>query len=190
MLIYTHKQMTTKKKHIIQFFITVFTTLQVVAQEPLYIVNGRPCDEISSIPPEQIESTDMLPADEETIARYGPRASNGVMLITLRLDQQAEFTAGESFAAYIASQTQWSDKEPAARVIVRYTITPDGRTEIDKVLESTDSRLRRRVVKALTEAPLWHAATKNGVPVASQGVLRIELPEGKKMPRPVELILR
>ena len=53
--------------------------------QPLYIVNGKETSEIRSIPPEDIENVEMLPADEETIARYGQRAAHGVMLITLRI---------------------------------------------------------------------------------------------------------
>jgi hypothetical protein len=46
------------------------------------------------------------------------------------------------------------------------------------------------VLKAVEEAPLWEPATKNGAPVASEGVLRIQLPEGKPLPRLPELIWR
>lgn len=114
------------------------------AQEPLYLVNGREVEEIGSIPPDDIESVEMLPADDET----------------------------------------------AARVVLRYTVNTDGRAEVSAELESTDSRLRRRVLKAVEEAPLWEPATKNGAPVASEGVLRIQLPEGKPLPRLPELIWR
>ena len=58
--------------------------------QPLYIVNGKETSEIRSIPPEDIENVEMLPADEETIARYGQRAAHGVMLITLRYDRPAD----------------------------------------------------------------------------------------------------
>ena len=57
-------------------------TLPVAAQQPLYIVNGVETEQIASIPPDDIENVEMLPADEETIARYGDKAANGVMLVT------------------------------------------------------------------------------------------------------------
>lgn len=123
--------------------------------QPLYIVNGKETSEIRSIPPEDIENVEMLPADEETIARYGQRAAHGVMLITLR-----------------------------------YKITPDGETVVQQELESTDNRLKRRVLKAVAEAPRWHPAQKNGAPVESEGVLSIQLPEGRRMPRQAELVIR
>lgn len=164
-------------------------TLPVAAQQPLYIVNGIETEQIASIPPDDIENVEMLPADEETIARYGPEAAHGVLLVTLHHDRDAVFPEG-SFRDYVAARTEWNDRQPAARVVVRYRITPEGRTVADRVLESTDGRLRRRVLKAMEQAPVWQPATCNGLPVESGGVLRIELPEGKTLPHETELILR
>ena len=158
--------------------------------QPLYIVNGKETSEIRSIPPEDIENVEMLPADEETIARYGDKAVNGVMLVTLRYDQSAVFTADSTFSGYIARQVKWGDDEPAARIVLRYTVTPEGDTVVAQELESTDSRLKRRVLKAVAEAPRWTPARKNGTPVESEGILHIQLPEGKLMPRQVELVWR
>lgn len=165
---------------------------EVSAQRPLCIVNGAPTEEdIALIPPEDIERVETLPADEETIARYGAEASNGVILVTLRYDEPARFgVEGVSFGEYIARQVRWDADEPAARVILRYTVTPEGRTVIAAELESTDNRLKRRVLKAVEGAPNWIPAMKNGQPVASEGVLRIQLPDGKRMPRPMELVIR
>lgn len=95
--------------------------------QPLYIVNGKETSEIRSIPPEDIENVEMLPADE---------------------------------------------------------------TVVQQELESTDNRLKRRVLKAVAEAPRWHPAQKNGAPVESEGVLSIQLPEGRRMPRQAELVIR
>ena len=77
--------------------------------QPLYIVNGKETSEIRSIPPEDIENVEMLPADEETIARYGQRAAHGVMLITLRYDRPASFPADSAFGSYIARQVRWDE---------------------------------------------------------------------------------
>ncbi len=152
-------------------------TLIARAQEPLCIVNGTRCADIGSIPPERIERVEQLPADEETIARYGPEAAHGVLLVTLHHDRDAVFPEG-SFRDYVAARTEWNDRQPAARVVVRYRITPEGRTVADRVLETME------------QAPVWQPATCNGLPVESGGVLRIELPEGKTLPHETELILR
>ena len=143
--------------------------------QPLYIVNGKETSEIRSIPPEDIENVEMLPADEETIARY---------------DRPASFPADSAFGSYIARQVRWDESEPTARVVLRYKITPDGETVVQQELESTDNRLKRRVLKAVAEAPRWHPAQKNGAPVESEGVLSIQLPEGRRMPRQAELVIR
>ena len=165
-------------------------TLPVAAQQPLYIVNGVETEQIASIPPDDIENVEMLPADEETLARYGDKAANGVMLVTLRYASPAVFPSDSTFGRYNARRVEWPDDEPAARVVLRYKITPEGRSVVDQELEVTDKRLRRRVLKALGAAPLWQQARKNGVPVESEGVLRIQLPEGKRIPRQAELVFR
>ena len=159
------------------------------AQQPLYIVNGEPVTDIASIPPEEIERVEELPADEQTVARYGQQASHGVILVTLRYDRRAAFPGGESFDDYIARQVQWPDSEPAARVVLRYRITAQGRVEAAELLQATDKRLKRRVLKAVAASPAWQPARKAGRAVESEGVLRVQLPEGKPLPRQMELIL-
>ncbi len=158
---------------------------------PLYIVNGERVRNIDSIPPEVIERIETLPADEENIARYGEEAQNGVVLVTLKYDRAARFLNDTiSFDRYIALHTEWAKDEPAARVVLRYAILPDGRVEVRDMLESTDKRFRRRVLKAVEGAPRWKPATQRGVPVETERILSVQLPEGKRMPQAVELIIR
>lgn len=178
------------KRYILFISALLAAALPVAAQQPLYIVNGVETAEIASIPPDDIENVEMLPADEETIALYGERASHGVMLVTLRYDQPAVFAADSTFGDYIARQVKWDGDEPAARIVLRYTVTSEGETIVAQELESTDSRLKRRVLKAVADAPHWTPARKNGTPVESEGILHIQLPEGKLMPRQVELVWR
>lgn len=158
--------------------------------KPLYIVNGEVRTEIESIAPEEIEQIEMLPADEETIARYGKQAAHGVMLITLRYDRPALFPADSTFGNYIARQVKWDESNPAARVAVRYRITTTGTIEVLETLEATDKMLKRRVLKAIASSPRWQPARKNGQPVESEGVLSIQLPRGKRLYRPAELVIR
>ena len=169
----------------------LLAALGAAAQPPLYLVNGEVRDDIASIPPADIERVEELPADDETVARYGQQASHGVVVVTLRYDTPARFgDGGESFDAFIARNVKWDEEETAARVVVRYTVAADGSVAAGEVLQSTDNRLRRRVLKALAEAPRWHPATKDDRAVASDGVLRIQLPEGKRLPRQVEMVWR
>lgn len=178
-------------KQLLLFIFGLFAAVEIAsAQQPLYLVNGVETSEIATIPPEDIENVETLPADEQTIAFYGEKACNGVIVITLRYDKPAVFPVDSTYDQFIANLVKWGDDEPAARVILRYTVTPEGKIVLDKELESTDSRLKRRVLKAMEEAPLWQPAYKDGNPVATKGVLHIQLPYGKKMPRPVELVWR
>ncbi|MCM1150915.1 MAG: TonB-dependent receptor [Alistipes senegalensis] len=164
--------------------VTLIAALPLRAQAPLYLVNGeeRSPEEAAALETTEVERLEVLPADEETIARYGERASGGVFLITLRYDTPAIFTDTLSFGDYIARRVKWGNDEPAARVVLRYRVGAEGRAEVVEVLEATDGRLKRRVLKAVAEAPAWRPALKEGHPVETLHVLRVRLPEGRPIP--------
>ncbi len=149
---------------------------------PLYIVNGREMSDVKHIPQSDIESIETLDIDDETIARYGSRASNGVIIVTLKYDRYAEFEGGKSFQKYISESVKWGSNEPAARVILRYTVDTDGKVIVGNIIEATDKRLQRKVLAAIAESPAWQPASRNGAAVTSEHVLDIRLPEGKEMP--------
>lgn len=160
-----------------------FGSLSAVAQSsPIYIVNGREMSDIKHIPQSDIESIEPLEIDDWSIARYGSRASNGVIIITLKYDTRASFEGGQSFEKFIASRVKWAPNEPVARVVLRYSVGTDGKVSVGDIIESTDNRLRRKVLAAIAESPMWTPASRNGVPVESDHVLDIRLPEGKEMP--------
>ena len=162
-------------------------------REPLCIVNGERIERtevLRDIQPEDIVSTEVLPADEETIARYGEQANYGVIIISLRYDTPARFDADPaSFSSYIAGKVGWGELERVARYVARFTVQEDGSVVIGKELESTDPRLRRKVLRAVAQSPHWQPAMKDGHPVTSSHVLRIQLPEGREMPRESAIIL-
>ena len=55
------------KKQLILLFTLIFTGIfSAAAQDPIYVVNGQVVSDIRNIPPGDIESTEMLPADEQT----------------------------------------------------------------------------------------------------------------------------
>ena len=171
---------------------TAAATMQAAPpRRPLYIVNGHQVDDLRDIAPEDIVSTDMLPADEQTVEQYGDQASNGVIIVSLRYDTPAMFgDGGESFADYVARNTDWGQDERVARFVVRFTVNPDGSISLGDELESTDARMRRKVLRTVAAAPAWTPAMKDGQPVASSHVLRIQLPEGRQMPPEPAIILR
>ena len=97
------------KKQLILLFTLAFAGIfSAAAQDPIYVVNGQVVSDIRNIPPGDIESTEMLPADEQTIARYGTEASNGVILITLRYDTPARFPEADGSNIFPQSCTNCS----------------------------------------------------------------------------------
>ena len=116
---------------ILFLLVAAAVALPLSAQErrPVYIVNGERYegDAFREIPPAEIERMEQLPADEQTIERYGSDASNGVILITLKYDSKAVFTADSlSFDRYVARRIKWDATDPVARVVDRRTAAPQG----------------------------------------------------------------
>lgn len=169
-------------------FVPLFSSAQTPSAAPLVIVNGRTTDlpDLKGIDPQAVERIDTEPATEANIAKYGERANNGIVLVTLKYDEPARFTVADTtFDDYIASHVKWGDNEPAARVAIRFTVGEDGRITLGELLEATDKRLLRRVREAASEAAdtaLWQPARKGDTPVATERVLKVQLPNGKPMP--------
>lgn len=155
---------------------------------PLYIVNGERMTEeqVKDIHPKDIEDNHLLPADEQTIERYGHEAANGVVVITLRYDTPARFEVNgqaTKYSAYIADRVKWDDTDPVARIIISFKVKADGSVGDNDVLEATDKRLLRRIEKAMAEAPRWIPALKDGKGVETTHLLKVTLPKGRTMPR-------
>ncbi len=70
----------------------------VNANDPLYIVDGVPTDEIKSINPSDIESIQVL-KDAASASIYGSRAANGVIIVTTRHGKGDKLTVNVNYAA-------------------------------------------------------------------------------------------
>ena len=171
-------------------FLIALSASAQVHNAPLYIVNGVEMESVKHIPERNIEHIDHLAANEESVAKYGERANNGVIIVTLRYDKEAEFTSGKSLANYVAERVKWSEHWGVARFVARYTIGADGSFHLGKVLQSTDNQLRKRVLKVLHGMPKWQPATKQGKAVESDYVLVVQLPEGKELPKEPYIVIR
>lgn len=163
-------------------------TAQSRKRLPLYIVNGERMSEeqVKGIHPKDIEDNHLLPADEQTIERYGHEAANGVVVITLRYDTPARFEIDgqtTNYSNYIADRVKWDDTDPVARIIISFKVKPDGTISDNDVLEATDKRLLRRIEKAMAEAPRWRPALKDGKGIETTHLLKVTLPKGRTMPR-------
>ena len=167
-----------------------FVSASAQTQTPLYIVNGVEMESVKHIAEANIEHINHLEANEATVAKYGERANNGVIIISLRYDKEAEFTGGDSLADYVEERVKWDDNWGVARFVARYTIGADGAFQLGSILESTDHQLRKRVLRALQDMPKWQPATKQGKAVESEYVLAVQLPKGKAMPREQYIVIR
>ena len=150
-------------------------------------------EQVKDIDPSDIVSNTLLPADEHTIAEYGEAANNGVVVIVLRYDTPPRFEVGgeqTGYSRYVGRMVKWdAESDPVARVIIAFRVEADGSVTVRDVLEATDKRLCRRVLKAMEEAPRWQPALKDGEGVATDHVLRITLPEGRTLPREREIAI-
>ena len=157
---------------------------------PLYIVNGVEMESVRHIPEENIEHIDHLAADEATVAKYGERANNGVIIVTLRYDKEAEFSGEKSLADYVEERVKCHENWGVARFVARYTISADGSFNLGDILQSTDNQLRKRVLRVLEDMPVWQPATKQGKAVESEYILSVQLPRGKAMPKEPYIVIR
>ena len=172
------------------FCILHFVSASAQIQTPLYIVNGVEMESVQHIPERNIEHIDHLEANEASVAKYGERANNGVIIITLRYDKEAQFTGDKPIADYVSERIKWNESWGVARYVTRYTIGTDGSFRLGTELESTDRQLRKRVLKVLQDLPKWKPATKQGKAVESDYVLAIQLPKGKAMPKEPYIVIR
>ncbi len=169
---------------------------QVFTQRlPIYIVNGERMseEEVKAIHPADIVSNELLAVDEAVIEKYGHDAAHGVVVITLRYDTPARFEVnGEEagFSNYIAERVKWSETEDVARVVMSFTVGEDGSVSEKEVLEATDRRLLNRIRKVMETTPRWMPAMKDGKGVATDHILRITLPFGRKLPRRGVILIR
>ena len=172
------------------FCILHFVPATAQTQTPLYIVNGVEMESVQHIPEKNIEHIDHLEANEATVAKYGERANNGVIIVTLRYDKEAQFMGGKSLADYVSERVKWDENWGVARFVARYTIDADGTFRLGTTLQSTDHQLRKRVLRVLQSLPQWEPATKQGKAVESDYVLAVQLPKGKAMPKEPYVVIR
>ena len=156
------------------------------------MVNGSVVPDINHIAHEDIESIDHLPADDETIAKWGLGASEGVIIVTLRYDTPALFNAGkfDNFTSYLAKNVRWSENMEPERVSLRIVVDQSGRASISQVLQATSRQFLKRVEQAIEESPLWSPAMRHGKAVESTHLINLLLPEGESLPIERGVIIR
>lgn len=169
-------------KRLLLVLVGLFVSATASAQ--LYIVNGEEytAEQMRRIDPERVESSEQVAINDSIMALYGERAADGVIVVKLKHDTEPQFSVDSlSFREWVEREVAWGNDEPAARVVYRYVVGTDGRAQLTELIESTDNRLRQRVVRAVKRAPLWTPAEREGRAVEVEQVLIIELPKGKRL---------
>jgi hypothetical protein len=170
--------------HITHIIIALLCATPLMAQHPLYVVNGKVVDGIEHIPQSDIESIEVLPADEGTIAEWGLAASEGVIAVRLIYDTPASFSAEgiDNYTAYLAKSVKWDSNMPAERASLRIAIAEDGTVAIAEVLDYTSRQFLKRLTKAIAISPRWQPAIRDGRAIESLHLVNIQLPVGKELP--------
>jgi TonB family protein len=58
-------------------------------------------------------------------------------------------------------------------VVLKFTITPDGRPSDFRVIQSPDTSFTREAIRVIENGPDWNPATRNGIYVDEEVQLRI-----------------
>lgn len=100
---------------------------------PLYIVDGVPMDDISSINPSDIKAMEIL-KDAASAAIYGSRSANGVIIMTTKSGEEGK---AKLDVRYLQSWNFLSHKVPQANAYERKLF--ENRTKLDLYSASNDS---------------------------------------------------
>ncbi len=149
--------------------------------DPLFIVNGKEFDKATfyEINPDVIASMKVL-KEESSIQKYGKKGSNGVIIVTLKCDSAPIFSDDKTFQEYLIENIKWTDDEPLAEITIKFLIKSDGSTKIIEVVRSTDSRFKRRALKAFEGSPKWKSAAMNmDEAIEIESIVNIKLPKSK-----------
>jgi TonB family protein len=170
--------------------------------EPLYVVDGKITKEINQIPPQDIESIDVL-KDNSATAIYGSKGINGVILITTisksynylnenaqnvrpvpreeikELEEMPEFPGGEvALKQYIASNARYPESEKESgirgRAYVTFKITKEGKVTDARIARGLHPPMDKEAVRVVNSMPDWKPGKKDGKPVDANYTVPVE----------------
>lgn len=108
------------------------------ANKPLYVLDGVPIDDISTINPDNIESISVL-KDNSATAIYGPKGENGVLLITTKSGHKgASNTNSDSTSKIVIVRGYKGAQEQ--------NVTPDDMNEVTVVGFGKQQKLKKQKV--------------------------------------------
>lgn len=177
------------------------------SNDPLVIVDGKECDDMSSIAPEDVESISVI-KDETAKKIYGDKAENGVIIVTLKhdvscsdtmsaeqqikgvtdekkeFDQAPEFPGGTpELMKYISQRIKFPASEAGKpnlniKVIVQFIVSADGTVKDPTILKSGGEVFDQEAIRVVKTLPKFTPAKLNGKPVNCNYTLPIHFKTG------------
>lgn len=172
----------------------IISSLESQQNKPLFIVDGVIFEDgnIESIHQDDIDRIDVLKG-EQALKEYGERGANGVVRIFTKMrayDVSPVFPGCEGLegeeqlncsAKSFLTQVYRNIKYPTSArnaniegmVVVKYTISEEGKVTNARIARKLDEALDAEVLRVIGELPDWKPALKDGKPVAVDLVLPV-----------------
>jgi len=158
--------------------------------EPLYIVDGKPTENINQVPPQDIESISVL-KDASSTALYGSKGKNGVILITTKSksydylndnaqnvralprgeiknpDEMPQFPGGKiGLKEFIDNSIVYPERARKnginGTVYVDFVISKSGKVTDARISRGVDPDLDKEALRVVNTLPLWRPGRKDG----------------------------
>ncbi|SHJ20454.1 TonB family C-terminal domain-containing protein [Tangfeifania diversioriginum] len=166
------------------------STLIDTSTEPLYIIDGKPTENISQLPPDDIESISVLKNASST-ALYGSKGKNGVILITTKSksydylndnaqnvrpipgeelknpDEMPQFPGGEiGLKEFIDNSIVYPERARKnginGTVYVDFVISKSGKVTDARISRGVDPDLDKEALRIVNTLPPWRPGRKDG----------------------------
>ena len=154
-------------------------------KKPMIVLDGKPfTGEINSIDPTTIDRVEVL-KDEASIAAYGDKAKDGVIVITSKKkgapEEDALFVIVEEMPQYNggnAALNKYLSKATAGTkvkgsVLVQFTVKKTGAIESAKVISSSNSELDKKALEIINAMPKWIPGKQRGKAVDVMASLNV-----------------
>lgn len=159
--------------------------LNTNGKKPMIVLDGKPfTGDINLIDPKTIYQIEVL-KDEASIAGYGDKAKDGVIVITTKKkgtpEEDALFVIVEEMPQYNggnAALNKYLSKATAGTkvkgsVLVQFTVKKTGAIESAKVISSSNSELDKKALEIINAMPKWIPGKQRGKAVDVMASLNV-----------------
>ncbi len=144
-------------------------------------------EELRSLDKTNIDKIDLLKG-ENAVARYGERAKNGALLLTMTKDSEsssaevmprfAEQNSISPFRRWVQERIRYPEEAlkrgAEGHVVVQFTVNKNGKIRDLTVLESPDEALSKEVIRVIASSPRWTPGMTAGKPQSVRMTLPLE----------------